>query len=187
MPRKAFTLLEVLLTMAVIAVVLAVTYPSLDAMYGGFKIQAATDTVRAAWAEARSHAINEGRAYRFSISPGTGKFRLAPDAASSWSGGNAPAGADDPANPALVLEDTVPDGVRLSLPNNAPAQPESEGGTTAMSPAGGGDASGWTTCVVFMPDGTCHDDAEVVFEVSGARSLSVKIRGLTASVTVRPL
>ncbi len=180
MPRKAFTLLEILLTMAVIAVVLAVTYPTLDSMYAGFKIQAATDAVRAAWAEARSHAINEGRAYRFSIYPGKGNFRVAPDSSDFWAGNNAPAGANDPANPALVLEDAVPDGVRLGLPNNSGG--DGGGGTTA--PPGSVDPGSWVTTAVFLPDGTCRDDAEVTFQIPGARSVSVKLRGLTG--TIRP-
>jgi prepilin-type N-terminal cleavage/methylation domain-containing protein len=180
MARKAFTLLEILLTMAVIAVVLALSYPTLDAMYAGFKMQGATDTVRAAWAEARSHAMNEGRPYRFSIYPGKGNFRVAPDSSDFWAGNNAPASANDPANPALVVEDAVPDGVRLSLPNNGGGD---AGGPTA-APPGSIDPSSWVTTVVFLPDGTCRDDAEVMFQIPGARPVSIKLRGLTG--TIRP-
>jgi len=179
--RKAFTLLELLLTVAVIAVVLAVSYPSLDAMYAGFKIQAATDTVRAAWAEARTHAINEGRPYRFSIYPGKGNFRLAPDAPEFWAGGNAPPAANDPSNPALVIEDAVPDGVSLGLPGN---QGGEQGGAT-VAPPGSVDPGAWAPAVVFLPDGTCRDDAEVILQMIGARPVSIRIRGLTAAVAIR--
>ena len=77
-PRQAFTLLELVLVMTILVMLAAISYPSIDAMYGSYRVQAATDQVRAAWAEARTHAANEGRPYRFSIVPNKRNFRVAP-------------------------------------------------------------------------------------------------------------
>lgn len=186
MPRKAFTLLEVMLVMAVIVVVAGLAYPSLEGMYGGFKLTAATDGVRAAWAEGRSHAINEGRPYRFAVLPGKGNYRLAPDSGDFWSGRGATSGGDDPANPPLVLEDALPSGVRIGVTGNTGQDGFGDSGDTA-APAGGVDPGAWTTVVTFLPDGTCRADAEMFFHCRGARSLSVRLRGLTGVVTIRPL
>ena len=68
--RRAFTLMEVALVLALILVLAAITVPSLESMYGDVKLTAATDLIRARWADARTQAIEEGRAYRFAIMPG---------------------------------------------------------------------------------------------------------------------
>src|SRR5690242_4803736 len=97
--RPAFTLIEMLLVVAVLIALGAVAYPTLSAMYGDVKIKAAADTVRASWTEARAHAIEDGRAYRFAVQPGTGKFRVAPDADGFWDGSGGGAGGDGEAPP----------------------------------------------------------------------------------------
>jgi len=79
MPRRAFTLLEVSLVCVLIVMLGAMAYPSIEAIYGGVRLTAASDLIRARWADARSHAAEDGRPYRFAVVPDTGRFRLAPD------------------------------------------------------------------------------------------------------------
>src|SRR5262245_35252734 len=105
--RPAFTLLEVLLVIAVIIALSAVAYPTLAAMYGDVKVKAAADDVRAAWTEARSHAIEDGRAYRFAVQPDTGKYRVAPDADGFWDG----SGGDESDAPPFIFEGDLPNGI----------------------------------------------------------------------------
>ena len=99
--RRGFTLLEVLLTAAIIVMLGAITYPSLQSSYGYYKLHGGIDSVRAAWAMARAHAIEEGRPYRFSVEPNGSHFRVAPDGQDYWSG-SAP--SDDPRGKGYVLE-----------------------------------------------------------------------------------
>ena len=107
--RPGLTLLEVLLVMAILLTLAAVAYPTLSAMYGDVRVKAAADQVRASWTEARAKAIEDGRAYRFSVEPGTGKFRVAPDGPEFWddSGGGA---GDENAPPPLIAEGKLSDG-----------------------------------------------------------------------------
>src|SRR5437588_5623421 len=65
--RPAFTLFELVLVMAILVMLAAVATPTLDSLYGTFRVTAAADSIRAAWADARTHAMNEGCAYRFSV------------------------------------------------------------------------------------------------------------------------
>src|SRR4051794_15075176 len=112
--RHGFTLLEVLLVVAVIVILGAMAYPSIEAMYGDVRLSAAADQVRARWADARTKAIEDGRPYRFATQP-DGQFRIAPDAPEFWSGGGGtPADASDADTPPLVLEDSLPKGVSFS-------------------------------------------------------------------------
>src|SRR5713226_1444067 len=93
----------------------AIAYPSLDSLLGTFRMNAAADMIRANWADARAYAMNEGRAYRFAVVPGKGNFHVAPDNPDYWSG-NDP-GPTEPNNPPLVVDDSLPRGVRFATPD----------------------------------------------------------------------
>src|SRR5262245_42186731 len=77
--RSAFTLIELLLVMLIIVMMAVLTYPNIESMYAGVKLQAAADHLVSQFATARAHAIDEQRVYRFAIQPGTSQYRLAPD------------------------------------------------------------------------------------------------------------
>src|SRR5438105_14721693 len=138
--RRGFTLLEVTLVMAVIVLLAAMAYPSLEAMYADIRLTAAADQIRAAWADARARAIEDGQPYRFAVLPQDGRYRVAPDSDFQADGGGAPVG--DSELPPLVIEDSLPKGVRFA-----------DDGL-----AGEGDAGGWTTLGKFQPDGTASRD-----------------------------
>jgi prepilin-type N-terminal cleavage/methylation domain-containing protein len=165
--RPGLTLIEVLLVMALLLILGAVAYPTLSAMYGDVRVKAAADEVRAAWTEARAQAIEDGRAYRFSVEPGTGKFRVAPDAGDFWDGsGGGP--TDDSAPPAHIQEGTLPNGIVFDVSADLPS-----------------DGS-WTTVVLFNPDGTCPQDVEVTLkEDDDSTPVVVRVRAMTGAVTVR--
>lgn len=168
--RRGVTLFELVLVMAVLVLITAIAVPSIDAMYGRAKITAAADAIRGAWARARAHAINDGRPYRFGIVPGTGSYRIAPDGAEFWGGGQS-SGGSGPAQP-LVVNNDVPKGVLLNSP------PAGGGGSPASA-----DASGYVPVVIFLPDGTARDDVKMVIGTGRGRSLVLKLRSLTGAVT----
>jgi hypothetical protein len=171
-----------MLVLALLVILAAIAYPSLDTLLGTFRMNAAADMIRAQWADSRAYAMNEGQAYRFAVVSGKGNFRVAPDNPDYWSG-NDPA-APDPTNPPLVVDDALPRGVRFATPDNY--QTTMDSGDSAM-PVGTVDPNSWTTIVTFLPDGTTKEDVEIVFTGNGARPLDIKLRALTGAVTVRPL
>jgi prepilin-type N-terminal cleavage/methylation domain-containing protein len=152
--RHAYTLLEMTVVTAVITIAATLIVPSLEGMYGYYKKNAAIDAVKAAWAQARSRAIDEGRPYRFTAQPGSGSFRVAPDEAASGS---------NTAAQAPAIEGSLPEGVAF----------------TATATADDPDEP-----IVFLPDGTARDDAQVVFQVQGARATALHLRALTGAVSV---
>jgi len=167
-PRRAgLTLIEVLLVLTIIIVLGAVAYPTLSAMYGDVRVKAAADEVRAAWAEARAQAIEDGRAYRFAVEPGTGQFRVAPDADEFWDGSGGGPAAENAAPPHLQ-DGTLPNGIVFDVSGELPA------------------AGSWSTVVVFNPDGTCSRDAEVALkEDDDSTPVVVRVRAMTGAVSVR--
>jgi prepilin-type N-terminal cleavage/methylation domain-containing protein len=178
--RRAFTLMEILLVMAVAVMLAAIGYPAIDSFYTGIKVEAATDAVRAGWAEAQSHAVSEGRPYRFAIVPGKGNYRYAPDSADYWSGGGPPA-SEDSDNPSIVVEKSLPKGMIF----NHGGQMSPPSGSETSLPDDAVPIGEWVTLAVFLPDGTALDDADVTFRLDDSRPISLHLRSLTGVVSVQ--
>jgi prepilin-type N-terminal cleavage/methylation domain-containing protein len=177
--RRGYTLMEVMLVMAVILIISAISWPAMDSLYEGVKLEAASDALKAGWSEAQARAVNEGRPYRFSVIPGKGNFRVAPDSADYWLGSN-PA-PDDPENPPLVMEKSLPKGI-IFTPNGE-ATPPSNGDTAY--PDNAVPSGEWSTMAVFLPDGTAEDDCDVTLRISDSRPISLHLRAMTGVVTVQ--
>ena len=181
--RPAYTLLEVLLVMAIMVLAAAIFYPSVETMYSDTRFTQAADMIRGAWAAARSHAITEGRPYQFAIVPNKGNYRIAPDDTGYWSKTGAVPAAADPTSPPLVLSDALPKGLRFSSSDLPQAGPNP--GDPSSLPAQAVPPNLWSKKAVFLPDGTSRQDVEVVFGGRGSRELTLKLRALTGAVTVR--
>jgi len=197
--RPAYTLLELLLVMAVMLLLATFAYQSVDVIFGDSRVQAATDQVRAAFTNARIHAVDEGRPYRFAILPSKGKYRIAPDSPEFWSDIKLPRAADDKlaqAKQPWVVEQDLPKGIQFSIP--APTEPlladtepdltraraAPEAAKDEPPSADRQDPSRWSALTVFMPDGRPRQDAKLVFRMRGARPALMKLRAFTGFVTV---
>ncbi len=178
--RAGFTLFEMMLVLGILVVLAAMIYPSLDAMYGGYRLTASADQVRAAWASARAHAMDDGRAYRFAVVPGKGNFRVAPDSPEYWAGnGGSPSDADLATQP-LILEEALK-GIGFTTLDAVPSGGLDQGADSVL-PLGSVDPNQWTTVATFLPDGTARDDVTIVLEARGARPVVLTLRGLTGFV-----
>ncbi len=167
--RRGFTLVEMLLVLALILLVAAIAVPSLDAWFQSYRVQEAADDLQTALIKARTRAMEEGRPYRFEWGVLNERFyRLAPDDAVHWAElQDSPvppslSGFDDP--PGLTIETELPEGVRF---------------------VGGLDT------VIFQPDGTAKIYSNqgdqfvlVILEDWRGRRRILQIRGLTGGVTV---
>jgi prepilin-type N-terminal cleavage/methylation domain-containing protein len=184
--RPGFTLMELMLVLALMVVLAAISYPSIDALYGTFRVTAAGDAVRAAWAQARAHAVNEGCAYRFGIVSGGASYRVAPETTDYWPDATSVSTPVDPSVHPFVLTENLPRGVRFNFSKSSQdAGPEPGGGGTGSDQPPPSDPGSYTKVVTFQPDGTASDDVEIVFQSSGARPLTIKLRGLTGTVATR--
>jgi len=182
--RGGWTLFELLLVMAVLVMVAAIVSPSLESMYADVRLRGAADAIRAAWARARASAVNQGTAYRFSVIPNSGNYRIAPDNADA-AGGKAGANGADPDNQPFVLEDVLPKGVSIGF-SAAPSAAGSNGPASG-SPAGTADVGQYVSAAVFLPDGTARDDVRLLLTTRGARPLVMNLRALTGGVTTKRL
>ena len=165
--RSAFTLLELLLVLAILVALGAMIYPTLAGMYGDVRVKAGADEVQAAWTEARAHAIEDGRPYRFAVQAGTGKFKVAPDADAYWDGSAEP--TEENAAAPFKQEGELPTGILFDVPSDLPS------------------SGGWSTVVVFNPDGGCSHDVEITLKEDDddAAPVVVKVRAMTGAISIR--
>lgn len=185
--RPGYTLFELVLVLAILVIMAVLAVPSFQSASSAMRLTEASDMLRAAWATARAHAIEESRPYRFSYVSNQGNYRIAPDSGSFWGSGNSSTEENDPAHPVYIEEQTLPKGVRFSSTDAVHSSHGNDfGGGDSALPAGSVQPSQWTTGVTFQPDGSAQD-VEVIFTAAGNYPLSVKLRGLTGSVTVKSL
>ncbi|CAN5461344.1 hypothetical protein BH10PLA2_BH10PLA2_21520 [soil metagenome] len=184
--RGAFTLFELLLVCAVIALLSAMAYPSIEGMYSGYRVGASADQVRAAWAQARTYAMDESRSYRFSVKPGTSEFRIAPDASSYWMGSDEPQPDDDRVNPPLIKADEITKPIVFNIVDSPQQLPQDAVSQQAPTSTSVGQLDGaWTTIAVFLPDGSAQDDVKISLQSGGSKPTTLQLRALTGIVTIR--
>jgi prepilin-type N-terminal cleavage/methylation domain-containing protein len=175
--RSGFTLLEMILVLALIVLLSVIMFPSLEAWYIDAKVKAAGDHLVSCFSQARAQAIEDGRVYRFAVQPGSSQYRLAPDTPDFWGGDNGGMNApvvDENVSPPLVIEDQLPSNITFNLGPGATS--------TAASTA---DSGGWVTILLFSPKGSCSDDRTIRLDLEGARGVEISVRALTGTVTVR--
>ncbi|HUR54374.1 MAG TPA: type II secretion system protein, partial [Gemmataceae bacterium] len=132
--RRGFTLLEILVVLALFLILGAVVIPSISGMYGNTRQKVAADVLRARLADARALAMETGVPYRIAISGDNTKIRVAPDGLEFAS---TPAGSGGTAK---AIESTL---------EKATAEREID----PDEPPSAADADGWQTIVTFLPDG----------------------------------
>lgn len=166
--RRGYTLLELIVVMAILLLLAAVILPSVGAFRGDTRQRAAADAIRGELAVSRARAMEENKPYRVAISQDGKRIRRAPDgpdfSQTSANGQGASGSASvveyefDQVTAEVVAEQDMP-------------PPEA--------------VDGWVTVATVRPDGTCREDtALVVVTEPDNGSLRVRVRGLTASCRV---
>jgi prepilin-type N-terminal cleavage/methylation domain-containing protein len=182
--RDGFTLFESIVVLAVMVVAASIAMWSLRTVSGATPLNAAADTVKARWAEARGRAVAEGRPYRFAVMHGTGKFRVAPDSDEFWDGSTSGASSQgDGSQPPLVVEGTLPQNMKFVGAESADGGSQGQSGQGQAGQGQSGSSGGWDCPIVFLPDGTTQQDAEIAFGAQGGKPLVLKVQSATGAAT----
>ncbi|QDT37945.1 prepilin-type N-terminal cleavage/methylation domain-containing protein [Stratiformator vulcanicus] len=163
--RRAFTLFELLLVLAVLAVIAGMVVPTLSGAMSTRPLRGAADQIRQVLTTARRDAIDAGVPMRFEFETGTNIFRVA--LLFDVSAGAVESTAiETPPGVTFIGEDRLDGDIVFA---------ESEGlSLTAQSDA---------AAVFFYPDGT-SDSAQIRLVDDANHSIVIKLRGLTGAVTV---
>ena len=177
-----FTLIEILLVLALVAIMTALAWPMLQRPFANRRLYAAADLVRAGWCQARSEAIRSGHTFAFRYLPEGDRFMVEPE--SDPAGGMTDTAGTD--GSMMMAEDEVTHPVETALPegvkfvvgdasSDAAAMESSAGGATEAE-------AGWSEPILFYPDGTTSDARLVLGNECGS-AMEVALRGLTGVVT----
>jgi prepilin-type N-terminal cleavage/methylation domain-containing protein len=192
-----FTLLELTLALAVLAVVIGLTWPALLRFVGEQDLKEDVAEVRARLASVRMLAIEEGIAYQFRYESQGQRFLILPYerplGSGSSSGSTSSAASQIPASQAVQVFELGVDHLFLPEPRGplgSPTPVVAERLSEEWLRLFGGDVSlaqgNWSPAILFMPDGTAQDASLVVVDEEG-RYQSLSVRGLTGAVYVGPV
>jgi type II secretion system protein H len=197
--RHGYTLLEMLVVVALIAALVALAFPAMRGALAKRQLRDAAAQIRIELAKARLEAIESGTVGMFRYQPGSRRFVLL------WQAAEGSDTADPldvtPVSPPLTRE--LPHDIRFVDPDWEPSAAHAasvmlSAGATAMVPVESasstnvqedlsGPAQGdWSRAVFFYPTGRTSD---VRLRLLGRNNdfIDVTLRGLTGSVKIGPL
>jgi prepilin-type N-terminal cleavage/methylation domain-containing protein len=192
--RRAFSLLEVSLVLALLVLIGAIVYPRLDGLLADRRLRSAADQLRADFTRARVAAMESGRAHAMQFESATGRYVVIPldDLSDSDPFALPSAGGGVPSMP--VVAGMLPEQITLLRVTAADdvKPPPAMGGLAAggpdmqsfgAPPTGAAAAAGPLSVVYFHPDGTT---SSAIATLAGEFELllDVRLRGLTGGTSV---
>ncbi len=198
--RGAFTLLELMLVLAIIAVVGAIAIPRFDEIFERQKLRGMANELRLAWDSARLEAMRTGQSQVFTCLLGSGTYSVKPLVLQSDSA-NAGTGATVLLSGGAVAE-TQSNGFLTAADPTLQDAKELEDRIVFVSCSVVGDMRAYTTAqdsqnsgmnevntqtvgesVIFYPDGS-SSTAEVRIQNERGDIRGIQIRGLTGHTRV---
>ncbi len=196
---RAFTLVEVLLVLALLVIVAGMAWATLQRPMARQRLRSAADEVRSQWCAARIDAMKSGHTFAFRYLVHGDRYHLAAqddtEAATSTSAPPSSSAApssttaqtaesdddelgDDPLPP--PVDKVLPQGIRF-LPADGNNDLAAMGDNHETGPA---DNSGdWSDPIYFYADGSTSD-ARLSIASDRHAAMRLQLRGITGSVTV---
>jgi len=181
--RRGYTLLEMLIVVAVVLALVSLSWPALRRPLAKSKLRDAARQLRVALARARIEAIQSGTAQQFRYRPGTGHFEVAARSAAEGGGGFTPVAFEGSGEEQSVASDLayeepmqyeLPKGVRFFDPSATDAPPREA--DPIASPAD----QAWSAPIVFYPNGRTFN-ARIRLFGQYDYYIDVTLRGLTGA------
>jgi len=177
------TLLEVMLTLAVLVLMAGIAWPVLSRAFENQRLKKSADILRAEWTHARVQAMSTGYVYIFQFTPGEQRYstyrrvgsevELSPDGQFQ--------AVDVGSLQPFGKEQSLPEGIRFAggeMLWDSRAEMYSTNTAAFLSPD-----QGWSGPVFFYPDGTTST-ARITLENERGRRIDISLRGLTGMVSI---
>jgi prepilin-type N-terminal cleavage/methylation domain-containing protein len=178
---SGFTLLELIIVLAVMIAVAAMSLPMLQRSFSGQKLDKGGDLVRAHMGRARVKAIRNGEIYAFYYQVEGPAFRVGPfNEETIESLKNVPLDEDLRSSNFDFGDDLLPRDVRFSM---ALTNPDARSAAAMVS---ANFRPGDMRPILFYPDGTSQS-AKVILQNKENDAIQVTLRGLTGTTTVKKI
>lgn len=186
--RSAFTLVEMLLVLAVLVAFTTIAWPSFQRLYATQFLLEGAEQVRLQFAATRTRAIESGIVYQFRWEPDGRRYLSLPYEAE----------LDLPTEGEGEIQDDLSGNVARRYVGELPEKLTFVGGKDAGGQSLPSDlfasfpdadelaAVAWSEPVLFQPDGTAVDGELIVGDLTG-RNVALVLRGATGAVTVSPI
>jgi prepilin-type N-terminal cleavage/methylation domain-containing protein len=182
--RHGITLLEILLVVAIVALIASLAMPNLLRTFAAHTIDKSADIVRSEMGRARVKAIRSGKIYAFVYNLGQSQMAVRPFDALVQAGSidhfTSTGTADRRSSHLDYSGENLPRGIRFAA-GSAVADVRSEYVTEEV-----GGTSGKMTPILFYPDGSSQN-AKIVLTNEAGDAVQIILRGLTGSARVARL
>lgn len=187
--RRAITLIEVLLVLALLVVLASMTWPALDRPMANQRLRKAADKVRTAWARARINAMSTGQTFRFRCTLESSEYTIDSQAGpesvefiSSSADGQFGENASESTEPLSTKNRRLPEDVRF-VDGEVTFDTRATILTDATDETSSDTAGQSLDPILFFPDGTTST-ATLILENKHQRRIELSLRGLTGVITV---
>lgn len=182
------TLIELLLVLAILVAVAAVSAPALHGPLEDFRLKKNAELLRARWGKARVDAMRTGQTMMFRFQVGTGVYEVRPwMTEEAYLENNTPGMAAAAASPQQVLAQQQPEapqelaeGVTFFGVQSAASQRDAYLQQMVLQQQPDGQ---WSPPILFYPDGTAST-VRLVLTNDRQTFVTLKMRGLTGVVEV---
>ena len=195
---RAFTLLEVLLVIAIIIAVIAMAWPTFDGTFERQRLKKAGEQIQTEWARARNRSIRTGRVHVFQHATQSDRFftrmQVSPDDAWQAEGESDTSQFVQSENSAKKLPENIFFlGADVQLDQRSSVELSSLEASPIVADfamnAADDEITGqidWGMPIFFFPDGTTSS-AQLVLANDRQSTVTVYLRGLTGMSRVGPI
>jgi prepilin-type N-terminal cleavage/methylation domain-containing protein len=192
--KLAFTLLEILLVLAILVVIAAVATPSIARFARTQELRSSADVIRGEWARARVKAMKSGRVHVFVFEPDGRHYSVdywiaeddvleaGDDAAlkkpDSFSDATRDPAETNSSSTSAMFAEELPDGVRFLIGQSEETARSAEVAADIEAAGTATDEVTWSAPILFYSDGTTST-AEIILANKEGRAVRVSLRGLT--------
>jgi len=170
--RRGYTLLEMLVVVAILAILVTLALPAMHRWLGRSELQSAAKQLAGELARARLEAIESGRPQKFRFQPGARRFEIVPKPAPIGEIGLPFSGGVTAVSPPISAQ-------LVSFV----AQEKAESLSPDMALFSDFDSAEWSAPIVFYPNGRTSR-AEIRLKGDRGRFIDVTLRGWTGEVKI---
>ncbi len=189
--RRAVTLIELLLVLALLVILATAAYPAFSGPMKNQKLRQSADRVRSIWGQAQVQAMKTGRMHMFRIQKDTNMYEVRPfeqDQEAAVESSDTRRQIQVNGSDAFKVEASLPEEMRFiqvaAVKDVRTALAEQQASQDASLTADGFDEA-WSSPILFYPDGT-SSNARLL--ISNERYfVMLQLRGLTGVAQVSDL